>query len=162
MGQDWSSRLTLTNINVTSSSAIAERARDYLLSGSLRIGTLPPPPIGVSNARGYEKSRFSTNIRFISEIIQDRAIATSLNDLEWPLTQISRSRYYSTSNNSKTVQDRAIFTMADQQKVVYGLTNGAIFNDLEQPQPSFQGHAILWRWISHKRLDAAIVTMEGE
>jgi len=29
-----------------------------------------------------------------------------LNDLEWPLTQISRSRYYSTSNNSKTVQER--------------------------------------------------------
>ena len=30
------------------------------------------------------------------------------------LTPISRSRYYSTSNNSKMVQDRAIFTMADQ------------------------------------------------
>jgi len=28
---------------------------------------------------------------------------TILNDLEWPLTQISRSRYYSTSNNSKMV-----------------------------------------------------------
>ena len=27
--------------------------------------------------------------------------------------------------------------MADQQKVIYGLSNGAIFNDLEQP--SFQG-----------------------
>jgi len=34
--------------------------------------------------------------------------------LEWPLTPISRSRYYSTSNNSKMVQDRAIFTMAGQ------------------------------------------------
>jgi len=31
------------------------------------------------------------------------------------------------------VQDRAIFTMADQQKVAYGLSNGAIFNDLERP-----------------------------
>ena len=30
---------------------------------------------------------------------------TSLNDLECPLTDISRSRYYSTSNNSKTIQD---------------------------------------------------------
>ena len=30
---------------------------------------------------------------------------TNFNDLEWPLTPISRSRYYSTSNNSKTVQD---------------------------------------------------------
>jgi len=36
--------------------------------------------------------------------------------------------------------------MADQQKVVYGLSNSAIFNDLEQPLTSFQGHAILWRW----------------
>jgi len=34
--------------------------------------------------------------------------------LEWPLTQISSSWYHSTSNNSKTVADRAIFTMADQ------------------------------------------------
>jgi len=25
--------------------------------------------------------------------------------------------------------------MADQQKVVYGLSNGAVFNDLEQPLP---------------------------
>jgi len=33
--------------------------------------------------------------------------------LEWSLSQISRSRYYSTSNNSKMVQDRAIVTMAD-------------------------------------------------
>ena len=27
--------------------------------------------------------------------------------------------------------------MADQQKVVYGLSNGAIFNDLEQPLTQF-------------------------
>jgi len=38
---------------------------------------------------------------------------------------------YSTPNNSKLVQDRAVVTMADQQKVVYVLSNGAIFNDLE-------------------------------
>jgi len=30
------------------------------------------------------------------------------------------------------VQDRAIFTMGDQQKVAYGLSNGAIFSDLER------------------------------
>jgi len=35
------------------------------------------------------------------------------------------------------VQHTAILTMADQQKVVYDLSNGAIFND------QFQGHAIL-------------------
>ena len=34
---------------------------------------------------------------------------------------------------TKKVQNRAIFTMADQYKVVYGLSNGAIFNDLERP-----------------------------
>jgi len=35
------------------------------------------------------------------------------------------------------VQNRAIVTMADQQKVVYGLSNGAIFNDPEQPLTKF-------------------------
>ena len=28
--------------------------------------------------------------------------------------------------------------------------------------PSFQGHAILWRWISQTVKDTAIVTIEGE
>ena len=32
------------------------------------------------------------------------------------------------------VQDRAIFIMADQQKVVHGPSHRAIFNDLERPQ----------------------------
>ena len=36
------------------------------------------------------------------------------------------------------VGDRAVFTMADQQKVVYDLSNeGAIFNDLTQPLTQF-------------------------
>ena len=44
--------------------------------------------------------------------------------------------------------------MANHQKVVPDiyLSNGASFNDPEQLQPSFQGHAILWRWIFHKQL----------
>jgi len=33
------------------------------------------------------------------------------------------------------VQHTAILTMADQQKVVYDLSNGSIFNDLERPLP---------------------------
>jgi len=37
------------------------------------------------------------------------------------------------SNNSKKVQDTAAFTMADQQKVIRDLSNGAIFNDLKPP-----------------------------
>jgi len=31
------------------------------------------------------------------------------------------------------VQDRAILKMTDQQKVAYGLSNGAIFDDLKDP-----------------------------
>ena len=40
------------------------------------------------------------------------------------------------------IQDRAIFTMADQYKVA---SNGAIFNDLEQPktQISRSGHSLM-------------------
>ena len=52
---------------------------------------------------------------------------TSFNDLKWPLTQSLRLQYYSAPNNLKMVQDRAILTMADQWKIVYGLSNGAIF-----------------------------------
>ena len=37
------------------------------------------------------------------------------------------------------VQHRAMLTMADQYKVVYDLSNGAIFNYLEPPYtPSFK------------------------
>ena len=35
------------------------------------------------------------------------------------------------------VQDTAILTVTDQDKVVYGLSNGAIFNDIEQPLNQF-------------------------
>jgi len=55
------------------------------------------------------------------------------------------SRYY--SNNSKTVQDRAI--LADQHKIVYDLSISAVFNDGELPYPRFQGHANIRRWMSH-------------
>ena len=41
------------------------------------------------------------------------------------------------------VQDRAIFAMADQKKVAYGLSNGAIFNDLD---PLIIGLG-LWLWL---------------
>ena len=40
------------------------------------VPTGPPPLTGASIARRYEKSPFSTISRFISEIIQDRAIVT--------------------------------------------------------------------------------------
>jgi len=40
------------------------------------------------------------------------------NDFEWPLAQISRSRYYSTPNNSIIIQNTATLTMTDQMNVV--------------------------------------------
>jgi len=73
------------------------------------------------------KSRFSTNIGLYSELMQDRAIITMEGEqeiglklsngtiLKWPWVTSNpdlRSRYYSTSSKSKTVQDRA--TMSDQ------------------------------------------------
>jgi len=46
---------------------------------------------------------------------------------------------YSTSNNSKILQDKAILTMADRYKVAYDLLINAIFNDLERPpNPDFK------------------------
>ena len=42
------------------------------------------------------------------------------------------------------VQDRAIFTMADQQKVMYSIEQRySIVNNLERPKHKFQGHAIV-------------------
>jgi len=70
---------------------------------------------------------------------------------DFKITKVTNSM----SNNSKMAPDRAIFTMADQKKVAYGLSNGAIFNDpdndLQWPSSGFQGHAILWHWIFHKQ-----------
>jgi len=83
----------------------------------------------------------------------------TLSDL---LTRISRSRYYSTSNNSKTVPDRAIITIADQQKVIRHLSNSAIFSDLEQPLTQFSRsrYSLTLKYQTVK--DTAIVTMEGK
>jgi len=61
------------------------------------------------------------------------------------------------------VQNRAIFTMVDQQKVACGLSNGAIFNDVERPLTCFSrsGHS-LTLIISEMAKDTATVTIEGE
>ena len=61
------------------------------------------------------------------------------------------------------VQDRAIFTMADQQKVAYGVSKGAIFNDLERPLTWFSRscHSLTLN-ILQTATDTAIVTIESE
>jgi len=53
--------------------------------------------------------------------------------------------------------------MVDQQKVVHGLSNVTILNDLEWPQTqmSRSGHSLTLN-ISEMAKDTAIVTMERE
>ena len=68
-------------------------------------------------------------------------------------------------SNLKMVQYRVVLTMTDQQKVVYDLSNGAIFNYLERPlYPQFQGYAIFddEYLINGLKIRPYIVTMEGE
>jgi len=43
--------------------------------------------------------------------------------------------------------------MAEHQKVVYGLSNGANFNDLERPLPPVSRSRHFCRWISQKRYE---------
>jgi len=53
------------------------------------------------------------------------------------------------------------FTMVVQYKVVYGLSNGAIFNDLERPiHPVSRSHYSLTLNISETVRDTDIVSME--
>jgi len=53
--------------------------------------------------------------------------------------------------------------MADQQKVIYDLSNGAIFNDFEQPLIQCSRlRCSLPLNISETFKDTAIVTIEGE
>ena len=61
------------------------------------------------------------------------------------------------------VQDRAIFTTADQQKVANDLSNGAICNDLERPLTWFSRsrHSLTLN-ISQTATDTAIFTIECE
>ena len=59
------------------------------------------------------------------------------------------------------VQHRAIITMADQYKVVYDLSNDAIFSDLERPLAlvSRSRHSLTLK-ISETVRDTDIVSME--
>ena len=63
------------------------------------------------------------------------------NDLEWPLTYISRSWYYSTSNNSKTmtvtVTHKLTLNSRSRRRtstieLTHGLLHGVISNELER------------------------------
>jgi len=53
--------------------------------------------------------------------------------------------------------------MADQQKVIHGLSNRTIFNDIERPQTqiSRSDHSLTLN-VSEMAINTDIVTMEGE
>ena len=55
-----------------------------------------------------------------------------------------------------------MITMVDPQKVAYGLSNGAIFNDLERPLAQFPRSHTVTLNSSQTATDTAIVTIEGD
>jgi len=57
----------------------------------------------------------------------------TFDDLEWSLTQISRSRHFPTFNISETTRDTAIVTIERQSEVIHVLSLGDISNDLDWP-----------------------------
>jgi len=109
--------------------------------------------LNISNGYRYGNS-------YCRRRIGNHTQAFEWHQFQWPLTQISRSWYYSTSNNSNMVQDGVIFTMDDQQKIACGLSNGAIFSDLERSLTWFSRlrHSLTLT-ISQTATDTAIVTM---
>jgi len=133
-----------------------------------------PPNAGVECKGGIKNHDFRPIARFISELMQDRAIVTMeseqetarklsngtiLNNLEWPLTQISRWRYYSTSNNSETVQE--LYLQWRTNRKSYMIYRTAPYSmTLNNPWPIFQSRAILWRWIPQKWYEIKTVSME--
>ena len=92
-----------------------------------------PPNGGVDCKGAMEKTRFTMESE--QETTPKLSNGTSLNDREKPLTQISRSRYYSKSNNSKTVQARPIKSRVIYQSAPFSMT-------LNDPYPQFQGQAV--------------------
>ena len=85
--------------------------------------------------RGFrlKKSRFSANISLYLR-----------NDTRQPL-----SRYYSTSNNSKMVQDSYTY---NSRPTVSCISIDPFVMTLNDSLPRFQGHTIIWCSVSHKRL----------
>ena len=67
------------------------------------------------------------------------------------------------SNNAQTLQDRDSHIGGLIESHTYGLSNRAIFNDLERPQTQIlrSGHSLRLN-VSEMAKDMAIVTMEGE
>jgi len=127
-GQIWTNFTLLISLTFTNKHIIKVFSL-FLLFHTKRCGNIstgtPSPKPGRLMQGGLKKSRFSKISRFISDMIQDRAIVTtegehktvpkllngtSFNDLERPLIYVYRSYYYLTLNISETVQDTHIVT----------------------------------------------------
>ena len=90
------------------------RTRRY---SNITTGPPPAPLTGTSNARVYEEiaifdqyltilqTRYKCTIMIVTMGMQIPKLSNGaiFNNFEWPLFQMSRSQYYSTSNNSKIV-----------------------------------------------------------
>jgi len=77
---------------------------------------------------------------------------TNLNELDWLLTQISRSRYYSSQITQKLYKiELYIYNCGPIESRIWSIERRRFQWPCTTPNPVFQGHAILWRWISHKR-----------
>ena len=128
------------------------------------------PQTRASNARGYEKNcDFRPISRFISKMMQDmshsyygrrignRTQAFKWYQFEWSWVTskpIFQGHDYSTSNNSKSDNDRKSY-------VIYRTAPFSLI--LNDPYSRFKGHAIHWRSISQKRYKKVtryIVSME--
>ena len=129
-----------------------------------RRGT--PLTDGGVKCKGYEKSRFSTIIslyfgndarqshNYYGRRIGNRtklSNGTYLDDLQWPsnfkVTIIQRRitrKWYNTELYLQWPTNRKSY-------MIYRTAPRSM--TLNDPYPRFQGHAILWRWISQKRYE---------
>ena len=109
-----------------------------------------PPPNGGIECKGlWKKSRFRQISGFISELMQDRAIwkANRKPHQNFRMVPVSMSRYHSTSNNTKTVPDRAIFNGGQIENRIWSTERRHFQWPWTTPNPVFKvtlGHAVLW------------------
>ena len=88
--------------------------------------------------------------------------SVSFNDLEWPLSQISRSWYYSTTNNSQMVQDSYSYNGGLIESHTWSVEPCHFQSPWTcQTQTSRSGHSLTMN-ISKMATDMAIVTVEGK
>jgi len=73
---------------------------DFIISNTSRNFDKVTPCRGAKYRWGIKISPFSIQDSDVVTIKVEQEYGTSLNDLEWPLTQIWRSRYYLTPNDT--------------------------------------------------------------